>query len=127
MSCGCNVFTFCEMAGSSRGLQARIVLADDSAALRDDITAIGYAVYNVTDETGPVTGVLDPVDVMLTALAEWDVDDVGYSFIWQAPGTLWPDADKQYRIAVTFLTSAEHGAVDIIQVWEVEAGSLSGF
>lgn len=110
---------FYEWAGSSRGLQSRPMLADNTPLYQSGVDSISYDVYNVTDNLGPVTGTLDPNEVMFAALQEWEKDDEGCSFIWQAPGTLWPLANKTYRIVVTFLTTTDHGSVEIIHVWEV--------
>lgn len=120
-------FQFSEWAASGRGLRARPIKPDGSAFLQVDIDTISYEVWNVTDKTGPEVGTLDPAEVMLTELASWEKDDVGYSFVWYANGDLWPTADKKYRIVVTFLTSTDFDNVEFKLGWEVSTRAPQGF
>ncbi len=114
-----DVFRFKEYAGSGRGLQARPILPGNRIAFLVDIDTITYAVYNTTDRGPAVTGTLVPADVMLAAVATWARDTKGYSFLWPAPGSLWPLAGKVYRVVVTFhLVNVDEGDA-FIEAWEV--------
>ena len=114
-----DVYRFKEYAGSGRGLMARPVLPGNRIAFLADIESIDYAVYNTTDGGPAVTGSLVVADVMLAAVDTWARDGKGYSFLWPAPGSLWPLAGKVYRIVVSFHLK-EDGAGDVfIETWEV--------
>lgn len=112
-----DVFKFSEFKNSARGLVARLVLPTNEVAENADILSIGYEVFNVTDGGASVTGAVDN-DSVSDDLAEWAVDDIGYNFLWVAPGTLWPLAGKVYRVVVTFAIDADE-PYNIIEVWEV--------
>jgi len=111
-------FEFDEYAGSARGLFARPVMPGNIIALREHIQAIKYEVFLDGGSLGtPVDLVV--ADVMLTALAEWRLDKIGYSFVFEAPGTLWPLAAKRYRVVVTFTQTSLAGGKNFILVWQV--------
>ncbi len=94
---------------SGKGLFARPLLLNTKIpAFRADILSIDYDVFNITDVSGPVSGTLSVAGVMYTALQPWDKDDEGYSFWWPAQGTLWPIANKRYRIRITFNIIPNH-------------------
>jgi hypothetical protein len=93
--------TFTSRPGAARGLQARPILADSLTMYLADVASISYTVTNLTDGGSPVTGTLTPADVMFdTKQIPWTEDRIGYTFLWQAPGSLWPTASKQYHIDV---------------------------
>lgn len=100
-----DVLEFGVFANSSRGLMARVILPNNIIAYKEHIQSIGYSVKNRTDNTPAVTGTLDPDDVMFSALQleGWPSDKIGYTLLWPADGSLWPEADKEYRIALTFV------------------------
>ncbi len=104
MTCGCGIFEFCAFAGSGRGLRARVIQPSGDVALLADIDTITYESINISDGTDVDSGSLVVADVMLTEPAGWNIEEEGYTFLWQAPGTLWPDEGKVYRIIVTFTT-----------------------
>jgi hypothetical protein len=96
--------------GSSRGLMARPILANNQPALRSVVSTVGYKVTNLTTGAStPSSGYqsLTPADVFYTALQTPfpGGDAFGYSFLWRASGTLWPDASTDYFIDIQFTTT----------------------
>jgi len=110
-------FLFEEYAGSGRGLIAAPIFLDNLLALRADIDAISFKVIKLSDSS-EVTGSV-PLSAMKVAAVPWDRDDVGYSFLWNAPGTLWPDPNEKYRIIVIFTVTVALGGYSFIKTWEV--------
>jgi hypothetical protein len=128
MSNPVDIFRFEVWAGSARGFLARPILPTNIAALREHIASITYDVYNITDGGAAVSGVLDVNTVMMAALTKpWKADTTGYSLLWDAPGTLWPLAAKQYRIVLTFTTVVALGSKSFIEVWEATTKSPTAF
>lgn len=97
-----DVFQFSVFASSSRGLMARVILPSNKVAVLSDIAAIAYSVVNKTDNTTAVTGSLSPADVMFATVQSWPKDSSGFTFLWAADGSLWPIADKRYKVVITF-------------------------
>lgn len=109
-----------EWIGASKGLMGKIKLPSNLIALRADIATVTYSVKLMGSANPPVTGNLDPAIVMLVATAPWNRDPEGHSFLWEAPGSLWPDPGT-YRVTVTFTTTVLLGSKPIIELWEIEA------
>lgn len=106
---------------SGRGLLARPVLPNNIVATRDMIDSISYAVYDLADVSDPTfTGNLVVADVMLTEPATWTIDTKGYTFLWGAPGSLWPNAGT-HRIIITFNVKPANGGYIFIEVYEATA------
>jgi hypothetical protein len=95
---------FTSRPGAARGLLCRPELASGEPAFAADIASIAYTVTNLTDGGTPVTGTLTPAVVMFDTLqTPWKPDRVGYTCLWQAPGSLWPGAGKQYHVDMHFI------------------------
>lgn len=120
------VLHFAPFAASSKGLLARPILPRNVPALQSHIQSISYAVHNLTDGGAPVTGNLVVATVMQAALQPWTLDSIGYSFLWAASGTLWPLADKSYRILVTFTTTAAEESLQFTLAWQADTSSPTG-
>lgn len=114
-----DIYRFDEWAGSGRGLEARPIMPNDIVALLSHIQSITYEVNDILIPGTIVSGSLDPDDVMFEEAQAWDKDDEGYTFLWNAPGTLWPTAGKKYRIVVAFVQTALQGGNTFLRVWEV--------
>jgi hypothetical protein len=99
---GANVEAFEVFAGSAKGLQARPLNADGSIATSENIASIAYASFDESNGEKVAFGELDVADVMHSSPQSWDVDEDGCTFHWPAPGSLWPAADKRYRVQITF-------------------------
>lgn len=115
-----DIFRFTEFCGSGRGLIAGPILPNNQIAKKSDISVISYEVKNITDNTPSVTGSLDVDDVMFDTPQPWDYDKRGYTFLWRAPGTLWPLPKKSYRVKVTFTTVPALGSISFFLVWQVD-------
>lgn len=108
-------------AGSGVGLMARVMLTTDEVGYREDIASIAYEVFVDGESQSPaVTGTLTVATVMLTALTAWAKDPTGKTFHWDAPGTLFPDADTEYVVVLTFTPETGSGASFKVQ-WVVNA------
>lgn len=118
------VFKMTELAGSGRAMLARPYGPDNAMAVPADIDTIAYAAHVKGNATPFTSGSLTVADVLLDTPVAWDVDDTGYTFIWPAPGTLWPTAGTTYRIIVTFTPS--NGDPAYLLVWEVRAIAPEG-
>jgi hypothetical protein len=117
-----DVMEWDDFANSSRGLLARPILPNNVIALREHIATITYKAYNKTDGGAPVTGSLDPAEVMLTAPSgknTWSKDQIGYTFLWPAPGTIWDEPGKLYQIVLTFTTTVALGSKSFDRVYKV--------
>lgn len=121
-----DVTRFEEFAGSARGLIARLILPNNAIGYKVDVQSISYAVNDVAVPGTVVTGSLDPDDVCFATAQVWNKDSKGYTFLWDAPGSLWPTAGKYYRIAVTFTLTAAHNSRSTILVWEVQTHNPKG-
>lgn len=113
-------FKFEEYANSSRGLLARNYLPNNAIAYLANISAISYEIINLTDGLPGVTGSLTVADVMFASLQTWTIDNIGYTFLWELPGSLLPLAGKTYRIILTFTTSVALGSKNFIRTWEAD-------
>lgn len=115
------VLVFDVFANSGVGFMARPLLPNNEICYQTNVGSIDYSVQNKTDGGAPVTGTLDPAIVMFPATQPWKFDSSGYTFLWAVPGTLWPNADKVYRIAITFTLNAPgtqfHG-FSFVLAWE---------
>lgn len=111
------VFKFEEFAGSGKGLLAAPILVDNELAVLDDIDSISYRVIKLSDGS-EVSGSID-LSAMKSTPQPWNRDSVGYTFLWNAPGTLWPDPNEKYRIIVTFNTVPALGGFSFIKIWQV--------
>lgn len=99
-----NPTTLTSRPGSGRGLRARPELADGGIMSLADVVSIAYSVTELPSGS-PATGSLTPSDVMFDSeQTPWDQGG-GYTFQWQAPGSLWPTASKQYFVDVAFTCS----------------------
>lgn len=115
-------FFFDEYAGSSRDLICAPKRTQKLLYLAPDIAAITYLVNHfpqggAPQEPGQMGNV--PLSAMLATPVEWHRDKLGYSFIWTAPGTLWPTPGQQYRLILTFTTSVALGGKPFIKTWHV--------
>jgi hypothetical protein len=111
-----------EIADSARGLLARPILPGNIIALREHIDTITYEIYKVGSSDPPVTGILDVADVMLVAPSgkkTWRKDEIGFTFNWQADGSLWPTAGESYQIIVIFTTKSTYGSKTFKRIWRV--------
>lgn len=117
------VFSFERFAGSGKGLRARPILGDGEAATPENIYSISYRVRNVTDGLTSGSTDLDVDEVLFATARAWTKYRNGYTFLFNAPGTLWPDPNKVYRILVTFVPKDANGDADtqraFTEVWEV--------
>ena len=102
-------------ANTGESLMARLTVAD-AVKVRSEVTSIAYSIqeqqWNSTtrewesDGTAPVTGALVVATVMMTVVTAWGKDEGGYTFKWDAAGTLWPTADIAYEVTVSFVVSS---------------------
>lgn len=99
-----NVLMFDQFADSGRGLLARVVLPNNVVALRENIGDISYTSYLDGEEVE--SGILDVDVVMMEAAVPWRFDADGYTFFWAAPGELWPESNKPYRVVIDFVVEA---------------------
>jgi hypothetical protein len=111
------IFSFEEFNGSGKSLLAAPYLVGNTLLTAADVEAITYKIKKMSDSS-EVTGSV-PLDAMLAVPAEWNRDEIGYTFQWDAPGTLWPDAGEVYRIIITFTLIAALGGGSFKKVWEV--------
>lgn len=113
-------------AGISEGLLSRPRLRDDTDATSENIASITYASHVKGVDNPHATGELTVADVMHATPQRsdsWTSDTTGYTFAWQAPGSLWPTAGVEYRLIVTFTpTDGE----PFVEVWAVQAKSQTG-
>lgn len=117
-----DVYQWEELAESARGLLARPYLPNNVVVLRSHIASITYEVYEVGGSGTPVIGTLVVSEVMLTAPSgknTWDKDAIGFTFVWEADGSLWPDPDKTYQIVVIFTTTIALGSKSFKRIWRV--------
>lgn len=120
-----DIMKFEDWAGSARGLTARLMIGQD-IVYRDQINSISYEIYNLTDGGSPVTGTIDPDEVLFDELqTDWGKDLIGYTFLWVVPGTLWNLAGKKYRVVITFTTTSEHNGVSFVEVWQNTTKSIT--
>ena len=92
-------------------------------------TGITCAVFDRSSAT-PDTAVTTPTVTITSAIQDtpvtngyvWDVDDVGYNFLLDLAGTLFPTGGKLYRVEITFTTTRSTVWTDI---WEGPALSRS--
>jgi hypothetical protein len=96
------VESFTVFAGSGKGLTARPIGPDDVEATADNLESITYESFDEATSTLVASGTLVIADVMLEEPGTWPKDTTGYTLLWPAPGTLWPTADKRYRVQLTF-------------------------
>jgi hypothetical protein len=113
-------FKFEEWAGSARGLCARPIRGQKTPIVAADVQSVRYESWDVDAKTLVASGPLTVADVMLAALAPWSYDDVGYTFLWEAPGTLWPVAGKSYRVIVYYTLTPLFNNNTFIRVWRVK-------
>ena len=115
------VLIFDVFAGSGKGLMARPILPNNSVCFKTHVGTIEYEIYNVTDGDVPVTGTLDPDVVMFSSVQPWKYDNGGYSFLWAAFGTLWPEHSKIMRVVVRIQLSIPGSPFDgfvFLMVWQ---------
>lgn len=98
---------------SSRGLLARAILPNNAVAVKADIDSIQFSVKKRGSSAPAETGTLNVAEMMLDAPAPWSKDKKGYTFLWPAPGTLWPD-EAQYRITITLVIKTPYPAYPAI-------------
>lgn len=114
------IFKFQEYAGSGRALVGALRFFDNTLTLLEHIASISYKVVKLSDGT-VVTGIV-PLNAMKSAPVPWRRDSYGYTFLWNAPGWLWPTAGERYRIIVTWITVPTYTpapSAPFIKVWEV--------
>lgn len=111
-----DIFRFEVFANSARGLIARPVMPNNVVAVKSNIASINYTVKDMV--TGNlVTGALDPNLVMFDTAQTWKYDKLGFTFLWVAPGSLWPLADRDYAISVVFVQQMLLGGNSFIEAW----------
>jgi hypothetical protein len=102
---------------------ARVMLTTDTAGYRSDFDGTGTITYEVfvdgASQSPAVTGSLTVATVMLTALTG-DKPPGGKTFHWDAPGTLFPTADTEYVVVVTFTPDSGSGVAFKVQ-WVINA------
>lgn len=99
------VESFTVFAGSAKGLTARPIGPDDVEATAANLASITYKSFDEATGLLIASGTLTLADVMLAEAGSWKFSP-GYTFRWAAPGTLWPLANKSYRIQLTFTPAA---------------------
>lgn len=98
-----------DLAAQGTGITCSVF--DRSAATPDTATATPTVTITSAIQDTPVTnGYL------------WDVDDVGWNFLFDLAGTNFPTGGKLYRIEVTFTTT---GSVSWTDIWEGPAVARS--
>ncbi len=115
-----DIMVWDEFAENSRGLMARPIMPNNVVALREHIATIQAEVYNRTDGGAPTIVPLTVNEVMLTAPSgkgTWNKDEIGYTFLWPADGTLWPDPAKVYQVVIRFTTVLALGSKQFVRVW----------
>ncbi len=117
------VTEFKVLAASARDLIAAPLNSGNVLALRGTITSISYETYAKGSNALLASGTLDKAVVMFTSAQSWSLDTIGYTFLWNAPGTLWPLANKKYRIVVTFTPTTGN---PYVLVWEADTTSTTG-
>lgn len=109
-----DVLAFLVFANSSRGLMARVILPTNVIAVKADIAVIEYSVFDKLTGEPPAVGTLDVDQVMYSAAQPWSKDNLGYTFLWPADGSLWPDPNKRYRVKLVFTMVDPYPAKPII-------------
>ena len=86
-------------------LIARVVGNDALPVTRISLSAINYAVQNVTTAVLIGTGALTISTVIFDALQtdkNWTKDAVGYNFKWTVPASLLQNGGDKYQVDVKF-------------------------
>lgn len=78
-----------------------------------DLSSISYSVFDRSSST-PETATSGPTSLTISTVIQdtpvtngeiWDVDEVGYNFVADMAGTLFPTGGHQYSVEVTFTTT----------------------
>jgi hypothetical protein len=125
------IFRWVDFANNARPLVSRPILpwTFNSPAFKQHIHSISLSVYvGGVLQGSPIT--LDVDKVMFEDRQEWGKDRNGYTFLYPAPGSLWPDPDKTYRVVITFVPKDDDGGPlathTFIEIWEVTTISHLG-
>lgn len=114
------ILKFDQWISSARGLISKVVLPSNVLGLREHFASGSYSVTKLGSADPPATGPLDIATVMFVAPQTWSRDPQGMTFLWQAPGTLWPTVGN-YRIVITLVTTPLLGNLGILLVFEANA------